>query len=69
MPVPVFVTEHPRGRVLFDSGMPRELPRDPVTRLGAAAIDIADVRYVVNSHLHFDYASGNVAARNATVVV
>lgn len=90
VPVPVFVIEHPRGRVLFDSGMHRELQDDPVTRLGAAAavftphfaagediaarlaaaeINVGDVQYLVNSHLHFDHAGGNVAVPNATVVV
>jgi glyoxylase-like metal-dependent hydrolase (beta-lactamase superfamily II) len=37
VPVPVFVIEHPRGRVLFDSGLHRELQDDPKTRLGVAA--------------------------------
>ena len=90
VPVPVFVIEHPRGRVLFDSGLHRELQDDPATRLGAAAavftpdfgagedvagrlaaaaIDVGDVQYLVNSHLHFDHAGGNVAVPNATVVV
>jgi glyoxylase-like metal-dependent hydrolase (beta-lactamase superfamily II) len=90
VPIPVFVIEHPRGRVLFDSGLHRELQDDPTTRLGAAAavftpyftagedvaarlaaadIDVGDVQYLVNSHLHFDHAGGNVAVPNATVVV
>jgi len=90
VPVPVFVIEHRRGRVLFDSGLHRELQADPVTRLGAAAavftphfatgddiaarlaaaeIAVGDVQYLVNSHLHFDHAGGNVAVPNATVVV
>jgi N-acyl homoserine lactone hydrolase len=37
VPVPAFVIEHPRGRVLFDSGLHRALQHDPKTRLGAAA--------------------------------
>jgi glyoxylase-like metal-dependent hydrolase (beta-lactamase superfamily II) len=90
VPVPVFVIEHPRGRVLFDSGLHRELQTDSVTHLGpaaavftphfeagedvagrlaAAAIDVGDVQYLVNSHLHFDHAGGNIAVPNATVVV
>jgi glyoxylase-like metal-dependent hydrolase (beta-lactamase superfamily II) len=35
VPVPTFVVEHPRGRVLFDSGLHRDLQRDPKTRLGS----------------------------------
>jgi len=90
VPVPVFVVEHPKGRVLFDSGLHAELQHDPATRLGAAAavftphfaagddvaarlaaagIDVGDVQYLVNSHLHFDHAGGNAAVPNATVVV
>jgi glyoxylase-like metal-dependent hydrolase (beta-lactamase superfamily II) len=90
VPVPVFVIEHPCGRVLFDSGMHREVQVDAATRLGPAAavftphfaagedvaarlasagIDVGDVQYLVNSHLHFDHAGGNVAVPNATVVV
>jgi len=90
VPVPVFVVEHPRGRVLFDSGLHRELQDDPKTRLGAAAavftphfaagedvaarlaaadVEVGAIDYLVNSHLHFDHAGGNAAARNATVVV
>jgi glyoxylase-like metal-dependent hydrolase (beta-lactamase superfamily II) len=90
VPVPVFVVEHPRGRVLFDSGLHRELQDDSVTRLGAAAavftpefgagddvaarlgaadLDVGTVQYLVNSHLHFDHAGGNVAVPNATVVI
>jgi glyoxylase-like metal-dependent hydrolase (beta-lactamase superfamily II) len=90
VPVPVFIVEHPRGRVLFDSGLHRELQDDPVTRLGRAAavftpefaagddvaarlgaadLDVGKVDYLVNSHLHFDHAGGNVAVPNATIVV
>jgi glyoxylase-like metal-dependent hydrolase (beta-lactamase superfamily II) len=90
VPVPAFVIEHPRGRVLFDSGLHRELQDDPKTRLGAVAavftphytagedvaarlaaadVDVGRVQYLVNSHLHFDHAGGNVAVPNATIVV
>ncbi len=90
VPVPVFVVEHPRGRVLFDSGLHRDVQTDPEARLGPAAavftahfapgeevaarlaaaeIDAGRVQYLVNSHLHFDHAGGNVALPNATVVV
>ncbi len=90
VPVPVFVIEHPKGRVLFDSGMHRDVQHDAAARLGDAAavftahygagddvaarlgtanVDVGDVQYLVNSHLHFDHAGGNEAVRNATVVV
>jgi glyoxylase-like metal-dependent hydrolase (beta-lactamase superfamily II) len=37
VPVPSFLIEHPRGLVLFDTGMHPESRTDPATRLGAAA--------------------------------
>jgi glyoxylase-like metal-dependent hydrolase (beta-lactamase superfamily II) len=37
VPVPVFVVEHPRGTVVFDSGMHPDAGADPAARLGLAA--------------------------------
>jgi len=37
VPVPCFLIEHPRGLVLFDSGLHRDTQRDPAARLGVAA--------------------------------
>jgi len=37
VPVPAFLIEHPRGRVLFDAGLHPDAGRDPHTRLGLAA--------------------------------
>jgi N-acyl homoserine lactone hydrolase len=34
VPVPVFLIEHPKGRVLFDTGLHPECRNDPVGRLG-----------------------------------
>jgi glyoxylase-like metal-dependent hydrolase (beta-lactamase superfamily II) len=36
VPVPAFLIEHPRGLVLFDSGLHPDAGRDPAGRLGAA---------------------------------
>jgi len=53
LPVPSWLIEHPRGRVLFDSGMHPELQRDPRARLGP----VADV-------FEFSYGAGeDVASR------
>jgi glyoxylase-like metal-dependent hydrolase (beta-lactamase superfamily II) len=38
-------------------------------RLATLDIDVADVRYLINSHLHFDHAGGNDALPNAQLVV
>lgn len=34
MPVPVFLIEHPKGRVLFDTGLHPDCQHDPVGRFG-----------------------------------
>lgn len=57
VPVPVFLVEHPRGRVLFDTGLHPALQRDPHARLGT----IADV-FVPDYH-----AGEEVAARTAAL--
>jgi len=44
LPVPSWLIEHPRGRVLFDSGMHPELQRDPRARLGPVA-DVFEFSY------------------------
>jgi glyoxylase-like metal-dependent hydrolase (beta-lactamase superfamily II) len=90
IPVPCYLIEHPRGRVLFDSGMPVAAQGDPEDGLGPAApffevdfkpgeelgarlaaqgVDAAGVRYLVNSHLHFDHAGGNAQVPNAQLIV
>jgi len=38
-------------------------------RLAAVGVDPADVRFLVNSHLHFDHVGGNVEIPNARIVV
>jgi glyoxylase-like metal-dependent hydrolase (beta-lactamase superfamily II) len=37
VPVPAFLIEHPRGRVLFDTGLHADVQRDPHARLGRLA--------------------------------
>jgi N-acyl homoserine lactone hydrolase len=90
VPIPCFLIEHPRGRVLFDSGLHRDIQTDAARRLGrlaklftaeftagedvaarlaALGIDAASVRYLINSHLHFDHTGGNSAIPNAQLVV
>ena len=91
VPVPCFLVDHPRGKVLFDSGLHPDVARDPRARLGelaasvfhaeyatgedvasrlaAADVEVRDVRFLVNSHLHFDHAGGNACVPGATVVV
>ena len=44
VPVPCYLIDHPRGRVLFDSGLHPEVADDPAGRLGLAAT-IFDVEF------------------------
>jgi N-acyl homoserine lactone hydrolase len=38
-------------------------------RLESLEVEVADIRYLVNSHLHFDHAGGNAQVPNAQLVV
>lgn len=91
VPVMSFLVDHPRGRLLFDTGVHCQARHDPVGRLGAERVkrlavrsqegdDVlpqlarlglgpADVRYVANSHLHFDHCGGNEFFPGATFLV
>ncbi|MEV6298571.1 N-acyl homoserine lactonase family protein [Actinoplanes sp. NPDC051861] len=59
-----YLIDHPRGRLLVDTGMgshpdvdahyrPRRIP------LATALKGVGDIGYVVNCHLHFDHCGGN----------
>jgi len=63
-----YIILHPDGVVLVDTGMgshpdvdahyrPRRRPM--AEALATAGVSVADVRYVVNCHLHFDHCGGN----------
>src|SRR2546421_75611 len=91
VPVTSFLVDHPRGRLLFDTGVHCRARLDPVGRLGAERVkrltvksaegdDVMpqlarlglgpdDVRYVANSHLHFDHCGGNEFFPHATFLV
>lgn len=77
-----FVVEHPRGRVLFDTGMhprwrrPGTPPRievgeddDVVSRLAALGLAPEEIDHVVVSHLHYDHAGGLSCFRSVPVWV
>jgi glyoxylase-like metal-dependent hydrolase (beta-lactamase superfamily II) len=86
VPVPVYLIEHPQGRVLVDTGLHPEaqqrigrlgkvmrcdLPagHDVASRLASLDLDPADLRCLVNTHLHFDHAGGNGLIPDAVEVV
>ena len=91
VPVASFLVQHPRGRLLFDTGVHCQARVDPLTRLGpermkrltvksregddvvpqlaTLGLTPGDVRYVANSHLHFDHCGGNEFFPKATFLV
>src|SRR5262245_55611681 len=91
VPVPTDLIDHPRGQVVFDTGLHPQTGTDPMGRLGVAVAGVfsielqpdeaiaarlatlgvaADrVRYLINSHLHFDHTGGNVLLPNARLIV
>lgn len=90
VPIPSYLIDHPKGKVLFDSGMHLDSQRDVEGYLGAMArsfalqfgpgeevsarltlldLDPREIRFVVNSHLHFDHAGGNAQLPDARLVV
>ena len=90
VPTPCYLIDHPKGKVLFDSGLHLELQHDPAARLGTLAtmfnvecrpgdevrarlaaldVDAGAIRFLVNSHLHFDHSGGNHQIPGAQLVV
>lgn len=90
VPVPSYLIEHPKGRVIFDTGMHVRAQTDPDGALGRSAplfdvefrpgeelcarlealqVDVASIRYLVNSHLHFDHTGGNAQVPTAQLVI
>ena len=91
VPVVSFLASHPKGKLLFDTGVHCQARLDPLARLGPERIkrltvksrqgdDVVpqlaklglkpdDVRFVANSHLHFDHCGGNEFFPRATFLV
>ena len=89
-PIPAYLIDHPKGLILFDTGLHPHSIDDPHTLVGPLAsafdvrsrpgddirsrleqldVDAERVRYIVNSHLHFDHTGGNEFIPNARIVV
>jgi N-acyl homoserine lactone hydrolase len=45
IPVPAYLIEHPKGRVLFDTGLHPDLQRDPAARLGKRLAELFRVGF------------------------
>jgi N-acyl homoserine lactone hydrolase len=73
-----YLVDHPDGVLLVDTGMGSDPDVDshyhPVRRplgeaVGSLGFDLADVKYVVNCHLHFDHCGGNPTLLDRTFYV
>ena len=77
-PVLGYLIEHPRGRLLVDSGMGSHPEVDEHYRphrlalpqsLAGAGVEAADIGVVVNCHLHFDHCGNNPALTDRPIFV
>lgn len=90
-PVASWLVVHPKGKLLFDTGIGCDALADPagrlgrrvaslfgirsrpgedaVSQLGAIGIRPDDIRYVVNSHFHFDHCGCNASFPRAQFLV
>ena len=90
-PVSSYLVSHPRGKLVFDTGISCDALADPAGRLGKrvaslfsirsragedavsqlAALGIRpdEIRYVVNSHFHFDHCGCNASFPRAQFLV
>lgn len=55
----------PRGHFLLDGGLP-QTPPQIIANIQTLGFDIRDVKYLLNSHAHFDHAGGLAALQKAT---
>jgi len=91
IPVPSYLLTHPKGNVVFDTGVHCQVMQDPVARLGEAMaksfvsrtkpgeeivaqlarfkLTPNDIKYVINSHFHFDHCGGNEFFPQSTILV
>jgi len=68
VPIPCYLIDHPRGRVLFDSGMHPDVATDPAGRLGLAAT-IFEADYEPNEDVRARLATLQVDAARIDYLV
>lgn len=90
-PVAFYLIEHAKGKILFDTGMPRACMEDlteywgptiasmsevdmtedelVVNALNNLGVQVEDINYVIQSHLHLDHCGGIGLFPNATYIV
>ncbi|MES1202303.1 MAG: subclass B3 metallo-beta-lactamase [Pseudomonadota bacterium] len=55
----------PHGHILIDGSVPQSPPQI-IANIRALGFDIRDVKYLLNSHAHFDHAGGLAALQRAS---
>ena len=55
----------PRGHFLLDGGLPQSSPQI-VANIATLGFNVHDVKYLLNSHAHFDHAGGLAALQSAS---
>jgi N-acyl homoserine lactone hydrolase len=63
VPTPCYLIDHPKGKVLFDSGLHVDLQHDPAARLGTLAT-MFDVEYRPGDEVRAQLAALDVDAGN-----
>jgi len=58
----------PKGHFLLDGALP-QTPPQIIANIHALGFDIRDVKYLMNSHAHFDHAGGLAALQRASGAV
>jgi metallo-beta-lactamase class B len=60
-----FLITTPEGHVLLDGGLPETAPRIEAN-IQALGFKLSDVKFLINSHAHFDHAGGLAALQRHT---
>lgn len=63
--VSAYLITTPDGHFLIDGGVPQSAPQI-IAHIEALGFDIADVRYLLNSHAHWDHAGGLARLQRAS---
>ena len=63
--VNAYLIATPKGHVLIDGVVPQSVPQI-VDNIRALGFDIADVKYLLNTHAHYDHAGGLAGLQRAS---
>ncbi|TMA77911.1 MAG: MBL fold metallo-hydrolase [Deltaproteobacteria bacterium] len=69
LPIPAYLIQHPRGTVLFDSGMHPDLQTDPMTRLGPVVGPLFAVEFTPGEEIGARLAAVDIDPATVTHLV